>query len=44
VVDVKAMRRAKFKVALEFIHAEGNFWQLFQPLRPVNAERKQHVE
>lgn len=44
VVDVKAVRRAKFKVALEFIHAEGNFWQLFQPLRTVNAERKQHVE
>ncbi len=44
VVDIRAMRRAKWKVGLEFVRAEGNFWQLFQPLRPASAERKHHVE
>jgi hypothetical protein len=44
VADVRAMRRAKWKVGLEFVRAEGNFWQLFQPLRPVSTERKHHVE
>jgi hypothetical protein len=44
VVDVQAMRRAKWKLGLEFVRAEGNFWQLFQPLRTASAERKHHVE
>jgi len=44
VVDVSAERRGKWKVALEFVHREGNFWHVFQPLRRANAERKDHVE
>jgi len=44
VVDVRAMRRARWKVGLEFVHPEGNFWQMFQPLRPASVERKDHVE
>jgi hypothetical protein len=44
VVDVKPMRRMKWRVGIEFVKAEGNFWQLYQPLRPVSSERKHYVE
>lgn len=44
VVDVQPIRRTRWKVGVEFVRAEGNFWQLFQPLRPVSEERKHHVE
>ncbi len=44
VADVQATRRAKWKVGLEFVRPEGNFWHVFQPLQTVNAERKDHVE
>jgi hypothetical protein len=36
-------RRGKFSVGLEFVKPEGNFWQVFEPLRRSNLERKQHV-
>jgi len=44
VADIQAKRRSKWKVGLEFLRPEGNFWQVFQPLRTASAERKDHVE
>jgi hypothetical protein len=44
VVDVQTTRRTKWKIGLEFTRPEGNFWQMFQSLRPASIERKDHVE
>ncbi|MFZ0737047.1 MAG: PilZ domain-containing protein [Candidatus Acidiferrales bacterium] len=44
VVYVQPSSRGKWKVGLEFVRPEGNFWHMFQPLRRVSGERKHHVE
>jgi hypothetical protein len=39
VVNVKPNPQGKWKVGLEFVKPDGNFWHIFQPLASAGAER-----